>query len=358
MESEPPGAPLISVVMPVYNAEPFLAESIRSILTQTHRHLELIILVDEGSTDGSAAVAREPAQYDSRIRAIDLPHSGRSRARNIGAAAARGEWLVWQDADDVALPERLESQLNFARGNRLDICGCCAKTFGDQDGLLWFPETHDAIRAEMFFRIGLLLATVMMRTEIARAHPFDEAVVYEEYEWYARLLPRYRFGNAPQILLKERSHASQSHIREADLFERDQRMYRRPYFFQLYPEAKQEDYAALAGVADKEACTHLGDLRRAGEWLARLPQVDDAFLRDSMARRWLGACRRSARIGPGVYRLYRELLPSFQVSRTARTEGLWFACALRIAPGSRLHAASALLWRGLKKLRGVLPRCG
>ena len=133
-------------------------------------------------------------------------------------------------------------------------------------------------------------------------------------------------------------------------------MYRRPYFFQLYPMATQEEYAALACVADKAACLNLPALRRAGQWLARLAQVDDAFLRNTMAGRWLAVCRRSASLGTGVFRLYREILPAFQVTAPKGSDRLWFSCALRLGSDSRHSHTLAAIRRGVTKLRGLLPR--
>src|SRR5580658_4707683 len=102
--------PLISVVMPVYNAVPYVAAAIESILAQTYSHFELI-LVDDGSTDGSLAVARQFAERDGRIRLILSDHAGQSDALNIGIDAAKGEFIAILNNDDVAMPLRLAAQL-------------------------------------------------------------------------------------------------------------------------------------------------------------------------------------------------------------------------------------------------------
>lgn len=331
-------APLISVVTPIYNAAPFLADSVNSILAQTHSNFEIILVVDTGSTDDSVRVAREVAALDERIHLMEVPRNGRAYSRNVGAAAARGEWLAWQDADDVATPDRLAVQLAWMRAHSVDVCGSCAKIFGDRDGMLWFPETHEAIRVEMLFRTALLLAMGMVRTEIVRAHPFDVTTAYEEYEWYTRLLPRYRFGNVPQILLKERSHGGQSHRREEERFRQDQETYRQLFFYQLYPSATKEEYAALATVLDKAPCANLHEVQRGGEWLARLATVDDAFSRARLAERWLRLCLRSAHLGFGVFHLFEELLPAFHATAPKRVAYLKLACALRLRTTSPLFA--------------------
>src|SRR2546425_12663765 len=100
--------------MPVYNAERYVAEAITSILTQTYPRLEFII-VDDGSTDGSAALVCAFAARDSRIRPFFLAHGGQSRALHAGIATARGELIALMDNDDIALPERFAIQLAWMR---------------------------------------------------------------------------------------------------------------------------------------------------------------------------------------------------------------------------------------------------
>lgn len=340
-----PELPLISVVTPAYNAAPFLMDSVQSILAQTHTHFELILVVDTGSTDRSVAVAREAAALDERIRLIEVPRNGRAYSRNVGAAAAQGEWLAWQDADDVATPDRLAVQLAWMRTNGVDVCGSCTTIFGDTDGMLWFAESHATIQVDMLFRTPLLLATGMLRTEIVRAHPFDVTTAYEEYEWYTRLLPQYRFGNVPQILLLERSHSGQSHRREGVQFLEEQQRFRRRHFFYLYPDAREEEYAALAAVLDKRPSANLHELRQAGEWLARLTNGADSFWRARMAQRWQGSCLRSAHLGLAVFRLFEEMLPAFHTDRPAGVARLRLACALRLRTTSPLYTRLASIRR-------------
>src|SRR3954447_12026360 len=124
--------PRISVIVPVYNVEAYLAECLESLAGQTFRDLE-VVMVDDGSTDGSAAIAERFAERDPRLRLIRQPNGGLSRARNTGIDAAGGELLAFVDSDDL-LPrhayERLPGALDrtdsdFATGNvpRLDRDG-------------------------------------------------------------------------------------------------------------------------------------------------------------------------------------------------------------------------------------------
>ncbi len=117
MNAEPrPGLPaatgdvLVSVIMPVYNAESTMRRSIDSVLAQTFPALELI-LVDDGSRDGSAAIIAEYAARDARVRPLHQANAGVAAARNAGIAAARGSHVAFLDSDDWWVPRKLELQL-------------------------------------------------------------------------------------------------------------------------------------------------------------------------------------------------------------------------------------------------------
>jgi glycosyltransferase involved in cell wall biosynthesis len=117
----------ISVIIPTYNCAQYLRESLDSILGQTHAPQEVIV-VDDGSTDDTAKVL---AAYGGHISAVAAPHRGYAAARNLGLSHARGEWIGFHDADDVALPDRLAAPLQalrqhpacegiFCNGSRMD----------------------------------------------------------------------------------------------------------------------------------------------------------------------------------------------------------------------------------------------
>ena len=102
----------ISVVIPVYNGERFLPEAIESVLGQSHRDFE-VLLVDDGSTDGSRGIMQRYAQSDARVRFITQENRGRCEAANRGLEEARFDWVARLDADDVFLPRKIERQLQY-----------------------------------------------------------------------------------------------------------------------------------------------------------------------------------------------------------------------------------------------------
>lgn len=113
--------PLISIIVPVYNAEKTLARCIRSLIGQSYRNIE-ILLVNDGSKDASLAICRQFAQEDDRIRVIDKPNGGVSSARNAGLDAANGEFVMFCDSDDWAAEDWCRRMLENQVPNDLTVC--------------------------------------------------------------------------------------------------------------------------------------------------------------------------------------------------------------------------------------------
>jgi len=104
--------PRVSVIIPSYNAEAFLSDAVKSVLHQTWRELELII-VNDGSTDSTRSMAEQFSGDDRRVKIVDKRNGGPSSARNAGIAAASGDAICFLDADDVFLPDKLQKQVSF-----------------------------------------------------------------------------------------------------------------------------------------------------------------------------------------------------------------------------------------------------
>lgn len=113
--------PLISIVMPAYNATSFIAESIASVREQSYRNWELLV-IDDGSKDGTPALVEEFQKTDDRIRFHPLPvNQGAGFARNVGIKASEGDYIAFLDADDLWKPLKLETQLKFMKEHDLAV---------------------------------------------------------------------------------------------------------------------------------------------------------------------------------------------------------------------------------------------
>jgi glycosyltransferase involved in cell wall biosynthesis len=114
--------PLVSIIIPAYNYAAFIAEAVNSALRQSHRNIEVVIIVDDGSTDNTAEVAQRLMQQDARVRYVYQANQGLSAARNTGIKNAKGEFLVFLDADDVLHEHKIAAHLeHFERDDRRQI---------------------------------------------------------------------------------------------------------------------------------------------------------------------------------------------------------------------------------------------
>ncbi len=139
--------PEVSVVVPVYNTETYVEEALRSVMGQSLADIEIIV-VDDGSTDGSPAVLERLAREDSRIRIHTQPNKGLSEARNAGIARATGRYLYFMDSDDLLESDALELCRDKCDAQRLDFVFFDADTFGaDVTNCPWF-DYHRAAAFE------------------------------------------------------------------------------------------------------------------------------------------------------------------------------------------------------------------
>ncbi len=210
--------PLVSVVMPVYNSELYLAEAIESILGQTFTDFEFII-VDDGSEDSSAEIIRQYAERDPRIQLLRLEENrGHGTARNLGLAAAKGEYIAGQDSDDISLPERLGRQVRLLQSQpEIGTVSVYARVVSEELNPVYNREPaqrHTEIVLDCF--IGMLSApfqhaAIMMRRHlILDAGGYDESLRYSpDCELITRLLGHTMFANIAEHLYLYRLCAGQ-----------------------------------------------------------------------------------------------------------------------------------------------------
>ena len=202
--------PAISVVMPVYNSEKYLRESIESILNQTFNDFEFII-VDDQSTDSSWQIIQEYAAKDSRIVAVkNTGKKGCYSARNCGHRLAKGKYIAVMDSDDIALPERLQTQLDFMEQNPdIGICGSWAKIFGGtNEKIVQTRLNHEEIRDEVFFHCPMFHPSLIFRNTNLILYS-EEHFFAQDYELLCRKIDELKFANIPEVLLLYRAHQNQ-----------------------------------------------------------------------------------------------------------------------------------------------------
>lgn len=207
-----PLLPSVTVLMPVYNAAPYLAEAIQSVLQQTFTDFEFLI-IDDGSTDESVVVIQK--FHDSRIRLIhnDI-NQGLVAALNKGLGFAQGEYVARMDADDVCLPERLALQVAFMEAHReIGICGTWVEVIGESSGqILCYPTDPDVLKCAHLFGPALAHPTVMIRRELLNKTKllYDPSYKHaEDFELWVRAAECTSLANIGKVLLRYRLNSHQ-----------------------------------------------------------------------------------------------------------------------------------------------------
>ena len=194
--------PLISVIMPAYNAEKYIEAAVQSVRSQTYTNWELLIL-DDCSTDDTAKIAGTFAEMDSRICLLrNSQNVGVARTRNRGIEVAAGQWVAFLDSDDVWHKEKLEKQLAVVSCTDADIVYCSYSLMNENAGHLSdfiVPETTSY--NDMLKESVLSCSTVLLRRSILMQHSFSAAYYHEDYAlWLELLRSGYRAAASRQVL--------------------------------------------------------------------------------------------------------------------------------------------------------------
>lgn len=181
---------LVSVIMPVYNSSRFLGSAIDSVLNQTHKNLELLI-IDDKSTDNSLAIAEEYAKTDNRIRVIaSQVNQGVAKARNQGIADAAGDYIALLDSDDVWCHDKLERQLRLLEEKNAVISYCSYDFIDENDNSIMKPFVVEGETTfkKMLYRSVLSCSTVVIEAELMKANQFDNVYYHEDYALWMKLM--------------------------------------------------------------------------------------------------------------------------------------------------------------------------
>jgi glycosyltransferase involved in cell wall biosynthesis len=224
--------PRVSVLLPVRDGSEYLAEALESLSSQTLADFEVIV-VDDGSTDWSGELADEHARVDGRFRVVRQPPLGLVAALERGRAEARGRYVARMDADDVALPRRLEAQTEALETDpALAACGCQVELFpraSMRDGMRRYERwlnglvTAEQAAADAFVECPIAHPALVARAEaVARVGGYRDLGWPEDYDLLLRLWARdLRFRNIAETLLRWRdtpqrlSRRSPAYAREA-----------------------------------------------------------------------------------------------------------------------------------------------
>jgi hypothetical protein len=202
---------LVTVLLAVFNGERFLQRALNSLLAQTWQHFEVIV-IDDGSTDATPTILADVR--DPRVSIHRNPQNiGLTRSLNQGLRLARGEYLARLDADDVAIPTRLATQVAFLDEHReVGLLGTDCDVIDEDDhviGARIFPKSHTAIRCKHFVENAFCHSSVMLRRSILELHrlSFDEGLrCAQDFDLWTRLLRHTQGRNLATRLVSWRWH--------------------------------------------------------------------------------------------------------------------------------------------------------
>ena len=200
-------SPGISVIMPVYNGEKFLKEAVESILNQTFKDFEFLIVYDE-STDETLSIIQGFQEQDERVVLINGDKEGISGALNKGIEKARGKYIARLDADDISLPTRFETQINHMESLGLDICGghsLLIDSDGKVNGIGVVPRSHDLCGLSMMFMVPFAHSSVMILKGFLTNSSLKYQGNYEDLDLWTRMFSAgAKFGNVDDIVIRYR----------------------------------------------------------------------------------------------------------------------------------------------------------
>ena len=196
--------------MSVYNGEEFLKDSILSVLDQTYKDFEFIV-VNDGSSDSSSKILEDFQKNDSRIKIVNNNQNlGLTKSLNVGFIESKGEYIARLDAGDISLPERIEKQVNFLDTHKdIGLVGSwmyIINTKGEIIDNIKYPTEDKEIKKDLINYNPFVHSSIMFRKELASSINFyDEDYKYaQDYSFYFKLLPYIKFANIPETLVQYR----------------------------------------------------------------------------------------------------------------------------------------------------------
>ena len=195
--------------MPVFNSEQFVAEAIESILNQTFKDFEFLIL-DDTSTDKSFRIIKDFEQQDSRIKVYQNEKNlGVVESRNKLISLSKGKYIAWLDSDDIALKNRFEKQINFLEAHpEIGMAGAFPIIIDENGNKIrkwWFETDPQKLKIELFFHSPFLSSSVVIRKSALPRNCYDSKFpVAEDFDLYSKISENSDIANIPEILVKYR----------------------------------------------------------------------------------------------------------------------------------------------------------
>jgi glycosyltransferase involved in cell wall biosynthesis len=335
----------ISVILPVYNGEKYLKSSIDSILYQTFKGFELLI-INDGSTDGTGQIVS--SFDDDRIKVLkNEKNRGIIYSLNRGFSEATGKYIARMDADDIAEKDRLKIQYEFMETNpEIGICGTWVKRFGSliRGGLLSVPVDNEEIKANMFFFNPFVHPSVIIRKGIIIKNNLNYSEEFkgtEDYKlWIDMICAKNKAANIPISLLKYR--ISDWSISGNIFFNREKLVQRfklisdiqKKVFKNAFPDIEfdPEIHGMIYKMRFHTEFLKIEDIKNIADWLKKLIEYnkmkkycDEETFNGVVLKIFYQVCSQTTYLG---INLYNELKNFGNFSRSGKTR-LFFKCVIK-----------------------------
>ena len=322
--------PQISVIMPNLNGEKFLEKAIMSVIGQTYDDWELL-LVDNGSTDRSLDIAASYSEMDGRVRILNCPERGVSKARNMGLDAARGEFICFLDSDDELPANSLQVRWDHLQISQTAICTGRVGYIDDNGASLdhVFGPTKTVVYNELFEHLSLHMSAVMGRAAVMKSTGFPEDLANgEDFLYFAKLLRQgYVVERTNDVVSAYRIHPFS--VTQDNFIKHNQALTR---VFEFFSDGRETHpfYASTAGLMTPEAkdrqtsqrifaglcfAVAKGDKKGATDAIRLLTEISPDIATSKPSAAWVEVqFLRALALPKGSAKLYRESLKNYALA--------------------------------------------
>jgi len=290
--------------MPVYNSEKYIREAIESILNQTFKDFEFII-IDDGSIDNSLKIIQ--SYKDPRIFLIKhKTNKGLIYSLNEGVNKAKGNYIARMDADDISIKNRFSKQLNFLKINKdISILGSWVQVFGDKNYIWKTPKSSSMIKARMIFESSIAHPSVMFKKEIFSQNQLSYEKKYinaEDFALWVKAAEKLKLSNFQEVLLKYRINNSKNNSDYINKQNASKFKIRKNQFKKINLNLGGENGKNHQKISDWSKDLELKDLFYIGNWLRKILIKNLKFnyykqydLVTVIGERWLGLVHLSSK---------------------------------------------------------------
>lgn len=242
--------PRVSVVLPTYNSESYIMDTIWSLLEQDYKNFEILVINEKDSEDRTKKEIT--LFHDPRVRIIQNQEKlGLANSLNLGFQIAKGEFVARADADDLYSPERFSKQVAFLDSHpEIDVCGTWQRHFGKRNYIHRPPAAKEDLRANLIFKCEVCHSTVMLRREkfLALDVIYDDEYLSEDYELWSRVSPNMWFATIPEVLGEYRWNGENITAKKLDRLDIEaQKLVQRNLKLMIGLEVPEQDLILLSG---------------------------------------------------------------------------------------------------------------